>query len=50
MPLTRFLLPQQAEVDEEERVSQRIAELKAAGRKAAAEKRPSKRPDRWAAL
>ncbi|KAI7845254.1 hypothetical protein COHA_001296 [Chlorella ohadii] len=38
----------QAEVDEEERVSQRVAELKAAGRKAAAEKRPSKRPDRVA--
>lgn len=37
----------QAEVDEEERVSQRIAELIAMGRKAAQEKRPSKRPDRW---
>lgn len=36
----------QAEVDEEERVSQRIAELAAMGRKAAGEKRPSKRPDR----
>lgn len=34
-------------MDEEERVSQRIAELNAMGRKAAQEKRPSKRPDRW---
>ncbi|PRW56393.1 histone-lysine N- H3 lysine-9 specific SUVH4-like [Chlorella sorokiniana] len=38
----------QAEVDEDERVSQRIAELQAMGRKGAQEKRPSKRPDRVA--